>query len=127
MNKERFIKMLEQAKEDEYGRLYVLGEYNNKIYFGTITTICDDIFKDNKSAEIYDRHFWDDDTLDCYVVSTRNNEDIKYKVPERIDYCKGYEYFNSIDDYIEHLRTKIDELIDISSKYSRLLEKGADD
>lgn len=27
MNKERFIKMLEQAKEDEYGRLYVLGEY----------------------------------------------------------------------------------------------------
>ena len=127
MNKERFIKMLEQAKEDEYGRLYVLGEYNNKIYFGTITTICDDIFKDNKSAEIYDRHFWDDDTLDCYVVSTRNNEDIKYKVPERLGYCKGYEYFNSIDDYIEHLRTKIDELIDISSKYSRLLEKGADD
>lgn len=42
--KERFIKMLEQAKEDEYGRLYVLGEYNNKIYFGgTITTICEDI------------------------------------------------------------------------------------
>lgn len=28
MNKERFIKMLEQAKEDEYGRLYVLGEYS---------------------------------------------------------------------------------------------------
>ena len=39
MNKERFIEMLAQAKEDEYGRLYVLGKYNNKIYFGTITTI----------------------------------------------------------------------------------------
>lgn len=38
------------------GRLYVLGEYNNKIYFGTITTICEDIFKDDGSAEIYDRH-----------------------------------------------------------------------
>lgn len=57
MNKEKFIKMLEQAKEDEYGRLYVLGNYNNKIYFGTITTICEDIFKDDESAEIYDRHF----------------------------------------------------------------------
>ena len=32
MNKEKFIKMLEKAKEDEYGRLYVIGEYNNKIY-----------------------------------------------------------------------------------------------
>lgn len=51
MNKEKFIKMLEQAKEDEYGRLYVLGKYNNKIYFGTITTICEDIFVLNHSKE----------------------------------------------------------------------------
>lgn len=63
MNKEKFIKMLEQAKEDEYGRLYVLGKYGNKIYFGTITTICEDIFVLNHSeehqytAELYDRHF----------------------------------------------------------------------
>lgn len=127
MNKEKFIKMLEQAKEDEYGRLYVIGEYNNKIYFGTITTICEDIFKDNGSAEVYDRHFWNDDTLECYVVSTRHDEDIEYKEPKRIDYCKGYEYFNSIDDYIEHLRIKIDDLIKISNKYARLLEKVESD
>ena len=50
MKKEKFMEMLAQAKEDEYGRLYVLGKYNNKIYFGTITTICEDIFKDDKSA-----------------------------------------------------------------------------
>lgn len=127
MNKEKFIKMLEQAKEDEYGRLYVIGEYNNKIYFGTITTICEDIFKDNGSAEVYDRHFWNDDTLECYVVSTKHDEDIEYKEPKRIDYCKGYEYFNSIDDYIEHLRIKIDDLIKISNKYARLLEKVESD
>ena len=94
MNKDKFIKMLEQAKEDEYGRLYVLGEYNNKIYFGTITTICEDIFVLNHSeecqdtAELYDRHFWNDDTLECYVVSTKHDEDIIYKEPKRIEEIK---------------------------------------
>ncbi len=118
MNKERFIKMLEQAKEDEYGRLYVLGEYNNKIYFGTITTICEDIFKDDESAEIYDRHFWNDDTLNCYVVSTKHDEDIKYKEPERIEELDDkYCYPNDI------LQKKINELVKISNKYARLLEK----
>lgn len=127
MNKEKFVKMLNQAKEDEYGRLYVLGDYNNKIYFGTITTICNDIFEDDKSAEIYNRHFWNDDTLECYVVSTKHDTDIEYKKPKRIEYCKGYECFNSIDDYIEYLRIKIDDLIEISNKYARLLEKVESD
>lgn len=118
MNKEKFIKMLEQAKEDEYGRLYVLGKYNNKIYFGTITTICEDIFKDNNSAEIYDRHFWNDDTLDCYVVSTKHDTDIKYKEPERIEELDDkYCYPNDI------LQKKINELVRISNKYACLLEK----
>lgn len=124
MNKEKFIKMLEQAKEDEYGRLYVIGDCNNKIYFGTITTICEDIFEDNNSAEIYDRHFWNDDTLECYVVSNKHDNDIEYREPKRIDFCKGYDCFNSIDDYIEYLKLKIDDLIEISNKYARLLEKA---
>lgn len=84
MNREKFIEMLGRAKEDKYGRLYVLGEYNNKIYFGTITTICGDIFALNHTqdtAELYDRHFWNDDTLVCHVVSTKHNKDIKYKEP----------------------------------------------
>ena len=122
MNKEKFIKMLEQAKEDKYGRLYVLGEYNNKIYFGTITTICEDIFENNKSAEIYDRHFWNDDTLDCFVVSTKHDEDIKYKEPERIEELNDkYCYPNDI------LQKKINELVKISNKYARLLEKVESD
>ena len=139
MNKERFIKMLEQAKEDEYGRLYVLGEYNNKIYFGTITTICEDIFKDNESAEIYDRHFWNDDTLKCYVVSTKHNEDIKYKEPKRIEEIKMIGCYmeanlsgNKTLLPTENLQTefiisKINELVRISNKYSRLLEKVESD
>lgn len=127
MNKEKFIKMLEQAKEDEYGRLYVLGEYNNKIYFGTITTICEDIFKDGESAEIYDRHFWNDDTLNCYVVSTKHDEDIKYKEPERIEEFSFNKNNTLIEEDLADMKDKINELVRISNKYARLLEKVSDE
>lgn len=126
MNKEKFIKKLEQAKEDEYGRLYVLGEYNNKIYFGTITTICEDIFVLNHSeeyqntAELYDRHFWNDDTLECYVVSTKHDTDIEYKEPERIEELNLVAPTN----YMKYMQDKINELVKISNKYACLLEKG---
>lgn len=123
MNKERFIEMLNKAKEDEYGRLYVLGEYNNKIYFGTITTICEDIFKDNKSAEIYDRHFWNDDTLECFVVSARHNENIEYKEPKRIEEFSFNKNNTLIEEDLADMKDKINELVRISNKYERLLEK----
>lgn len=32
--------------------------------------------------------------------------------PKKIEKCKNYEDFLGIDDYIEHLKNKIDELID---------------
>lgn len=119
MNKDKFIKMLEQAKEDEYGRLYVLGKYNNKIYFGTITTICEDIFEDSDSAEIYDRHFWNDDTLECYVVSTKHDENIEYKEPKRIEEL----HLVAPTKYMKYMQDKINELVKVSNKYARLLEK----
>ncbi len=134
MNKQKFIEMLDNAKEDEYGRLYVLGEYNNKIYFGTITTICEDIFNESKSAEIYDRHFWNDDTLECFVVSNKHNQEIEYKEPKRIEeldnrhydkinqcYCGKRELGESI------LVDKINELIKEFNKYESLLEKSDKD
>lgn len=130
MNKEKFIKMLEHAKEDEYGRLYVIGNYNNKIYFGTITTICEDIFKNNKSAEIYDRHFWNDDTLESFVVSTKHDEVIEYKEPKRIEelsITRSMKKNYGIDYYLSHqeffIQEKINELVKISNKYVSLLEK----
>lgn len=127
MNKGRFIKMLERAKEDEYGRLYVIGDYNNKIYFGTITTICEDIFKDDNSAEIYDRHFWNDDTLECYVISTTHDEDIKYKEPERIEEFSFNKNNTLIEEDLSDMKDKINELVKISNKYARLLEKVESD
>ncbi len=71
MCEEEFIKLLNDAKEDENGHLYVIGEYNNRIYFGTITTICEDVMEmvsNPKNHEVYDRHFWNDDTLECKIV-----------------------------------------------------------
>lgn len=133
MNKEKFIEMLNHAKEDEYGRLYVLGEYNNKIYFGTITTICEDIFKLNHgkeyqdTAELYDRHFWNDDTLKCYVVSTKHDEDIKYKEPERIEEFSFNKNNTLIEEDLADMKDKINELVRISNKYARLLEKVESD
>lgn len=127
MNKEKFIKMLEHAKEDEYGRLYVIGGYNNKIYFGTITTICGDIFKDDKSAEIYDRHFWNDDTLNCYVVSTKHDKNIKYKEPERIEEFSFNKNNTLIEEDLADMKYKINELVRISNKYASLLEKVESD
>ena len=129
MNKEKFIEMLNNAKEDEYGRLYVIGDYHNKIYFGTITTICEDIFKGDKSAEIYDRHFWNDDTLECYVVSTKHNEETKYTSPKRIEKLGKIEdndgYINQID--VIKIGKKVDEIIDVLNKYECLTEKLDDD
>ena len=75
MTKEEFLKLLSQAKEDEAGRLYIDGDYDNKIYFGTITTICEDIFDDHgcDDDELYDRHWWNDDTLECRVIKNERN------------------------------------------------------
>ena len=88
MNKDKFIKMLEQAKEDEYGRLY-------------------------------DRHFWNDDTLYCHVVSTRHNEDIEYKEPKRIKELR----LTAPTNYMKYMQDKINELVKVSNKYAMLLEK----
>lgn len=142
MNKDKFIEMLNNAKEDEYGRLYVLGNYNNKIYFGTITTICEDIFKLNHdkeyqdTAELYDRHFWNDDTFECHVVSKKHDEEIEYKIPKRIEEIKtiGCNIEVKIGTKKTTIPTetmindilvaKINELIKSFNRYECLIEKS---
>ena len=134
MKKEKFLEMLEHAKEDEYGRLYVIGDYHNRIYFGTITTICEDIFNmtsEKDTEEIYDRHFWNDDTLECHVVSTKHNVNVEYREPKRIEELNN-NYFDEVNKYYggkkelgeSVLVDKINELIKSFNKYERLIEKG---
>lgn len=74
MTKEQFLNALSTAKTDSQGRLYLDGDYHNKIYFGVITTVCEDLFDEHgcEGDEIYDRHFWDDDTLEIHVIDNNN-------------------------------------------------------
>lgn len=80
MNKETFMKLLKRAKTDKYGNLYIDRKEIDKdwdeeqrIYFGTITTVCEDLInefciKTDDGFELYDRHFVNDDTLKCKIV-----------------------------------------------------------
>lgn len=75
MDKKQFIKLLENAQTDENGNLYYI-ERGHRVYFATITTICDDFVKeycyDEGKGDVcgrYDRHFThNDDTLEIFVV-----------------------------------------------------------
>ena len=74
MSKKEFIELLNNSKEDQYGNLYVDGDHDNRIYFGTIETICGDLIeeyccKEEDGYELYDRHFWNDDTLECRIIN----------------------------------------------------------
>ena len=129
MNKEEFMKMLEQAKEDEYGRLYVLGKYNNKIYFGTMTTVCEDIFvldhseENLDTAELYDRHFWNDDTFEAFVISNRHNETMEFKQPKRIKPLN----LGVITRQMKYVQDKINEIIKVCNRYECIIEKEDSD
>lgn len=76
MNKEEFIKLINNAKVDENGNLYYINHslsINNRVYFATITTICEDFVKtycyEGEGVGYYDRHFTPrDDTLEIIVV-----------------------------------------------------------
>ena len=127
MNKEEFIKVLNEAKEDEYGHLYVLGDCNNRIYFGTITTICENLMNmvsDPNKHEVYDRHFWNDDTLECKIVTVKETEKLEYHIPKRIEKLR-----NNLIMYTDRcidttFMDKIDEIIDVLNRYELMIEKG---
>lgn len=77
MNKKEFIKLIDNAKVDENGNLYYIDHslsINNRVYFATVTTICEDFVEtycDDVGGESvrYDRHFTtNDDTLKIIVV-----------------------------------------------------------
>lgn len=84
MDKEKFMKLLEKAKKDEHGNLYVEqndvepykhNEYMNKKrwYFSLSNTVCDDLVEEfctetKEGFELYDRHFINEDTLEIKIV-----------------------------------------------------------
>ena len=76
MNKKEFIKLIDNAKVAENGNLYYIDHslsINNRVYFATITTICEDFVKtycyEGEEVGYYDRHFTPrDDTLEITIV-----------------------------------------------------------
>ena len=79
MTKKEFIKLIKNSNVDENGNLYYADNsigIGNRVYFATVTTICDDFVKTYCSEEdgdgeagLYDRHFTpNDDTLEIIIV-----------------------------------------------------------
>ena len=61
-----------------------------------------------------------------FYISQRllnDNVEIIEEKPKKIEECKSYEDFEGIDDYIEHLRDKINKL---TKAVNYLLEKESD-
>lgn len=83
MTKKEFIKLINNAKVDENGNLYYIDnslEICNRVYFATVTTICEDFvttycYDENGEAGRYDRHFTqNDDTLEIIIVKELQKE-----------------------------------------------------
>ena len=89
MYKEKFIELLKNAKIDKYGNLYVeQKEFDDgfifeglgvkRWYFSLTNTVCDDLIEEfceqdsNNNFELYDRHFWNDDTLEIKIINNGN-------------------------------------------------------
>lgn len=77
MTKKEFIKLIKNAKVDENGNLYYIDDslgIRNRVYFATVTTICEDFvttycYDEDGEAGLYDRHFTaNDDTLEIIIV-----------------------------------------------------------
>lgn len=91
MSKEEFIKLLEKSKKDRYGNLYIEEkdveekplENKRRWYFGLLMTVCDDLVKEycgqdaKNNFEIYDRHSWNDDTLEIKIINNGNPKERK--------------------------------------------------
>lgn len=79
LTKEKFISLLDEAKQDEHGHWYIeVDFYGDKIrwYFGFVKTLCDDLIKEyvyipennKENSYRYDRHFTsNDDTFEMFI------------------------------------------------------------
>lgn len=60
----------------------------------------------------YDKSLLEKLVYELYTLEFINDVVEIIKEPKKIEKCKNYEDFLEIDDYIEYLKNKIDELID---------------
>lgn len=86
-------------------------KYRNKIWEQTLTL-------NGRGYQYYSVLYEDWKTLQnqVYLEECLNDEVEIIEEPKKIEKCKNYEDFLEIDDYIEHLKNKINELIDEINK-----------
>lgn len=74
MKLSEFEKLLKNAEIDENGNLFFRGKCNEKVYFATVRTVCEDFvdtycYETKGHFERYDRHFTrEDDSLEIQIV-----------------------------------------------------------
>lgn len=85
MNKQDFLRLLDKAQTDNNGNLFFIEdeEIKNKVYFATVTTICDDFveeycYEHKEGYEHYNRHFSpNDDTFEIKIVNNKEKTNVK--------------------------------------------------
>lgn len=75
---------------------------------------CNYTYNEKEEDYLNDQVLGVDGFLDKICTTENLNDYVQIiEKDKKIKYCRNYENFESIDDYIEHLRYKIDELINI--------------
>ena len=115
------MKLLEKAKEDKYGNLYIeQKEFDNdeivkdlgdeRWYFSLSNTVCDDLVeefcsKEKEGFELYDRHFWNDDTLQVKIINNGNLKNVEEQ------YRQEYKQVIEQEEIVMDKLTRIEKLI----------------
>lgn len=97
---------------------YLIANISNELEVPSKIKYNNEIFEYNNDYQDYESVEAQDKFLFEYLFSNFRMRDFMYTTveiieePKKIEKCKNYEKFLGIDDYIEHLKKKIDEIID---------------
>ena len=97
---------------------YLIANISNALEVPSKIKYNNEIFEYNNDYQDYESVEAQDKFLFEYLFSNFRMKTFMYTTveiieePKKIEKCKNYENFLGIDDYIEHLKKKIDEIID---------------
>lgn len=97
---------------------YLIANISNALEVPSKIKYNNEIFEYNNDYQDYESVEAQDKFLFEYLFSNFRMKTFMYitveiiEEPKKIEKCKNYENFLGIDDYIEHLKKKIDEIID---------------
>ena len=134
LTKAKIIQLMRQAEQDEKGNWYVLrpqdkydiesGRPAQRVYFGMFSTLCEDFVEEHctdshskeKNTEHYNRHFWNDDTFELYVmkdpevITDPKDKLLKELAQVSMDISKSEEHTRTLLSIEEQVKTQLREL-----------------